>query len=68
MSDITQENAPEDIQVGDIGNYYAGLWARSHLGKYYWSIETHSGYYWSEIPEYLFQALIQHEKERQAAS
>ncbi len=44
-------------QIGDIGNYYGGLWVKQQGGKFYWAIEDYDGIYWEEIPQHLYDAL-----------
>lgn len=51
-----------DTQVGEIGNYYGGLWVKRINNMCYWSIENYSGDNWEEIPSALFDELL---KEKQ---
>lgn len=44
-------------RIGDIGNYYGGLWVKEENGKFYWSIEGADGFFWHEVPRYLYEAL-----------
>lgn len=63
----TLENHEKNsIPIGDIGNEYGGLYVRENKynNKYYWGIENHSGTGWSQIPKYLFDALMQYESTR----
>jgi len=43
--------------VGDIGNYYGGLWISHDDNNFYWSIENYSGYHWQRIPKTLYAKL-----------
>lgn len=43
--------------IGNIGNYYGYLNVKEEDGKFYWSIENYDGFYWEEIPKYLWEAL-----------
>jgi hypothetical protein len=50
-------------RIGEIGNYYGGLYVMESEGKYYWMIEgTHTDFddldYWSEIDKDLYNSLI----------
>lgn len=51
-------------EIGDIGNYYGGLWIKELDKKFFWSIENYDGHYWVEIPESLYSALVEHENNR----
>lgn len=44
-------------QIGDIGNYYGGLWVKQQGEKFYWAVENYSGFDWEEIPQYLYDTL-----------
>ena len=44
--------------IGEIGNYYGCLEVKGENGKFYWAIENWDGYDWEEIPESLYNALI----------
>lgn len=55
--------------IGDIGNYYGGLYVMEHEGKYYWMIQDYNDRFnhlpdWSEIEKELYEALIKHEEKR----
>jgi len=50
-------------EIGKIENYYGGLNVKSEKGKYYWCIENHDGYWWEEIPRYLYDALLKYQYE-----
>ena len=53
--------------IGTIGNYYGNLEVKQEGDKYFWSIDDWSGYYWEEIPESLYCALIEFETNRKKA-
>jgi hypothetical protein len=49
--------------IGDIGNYYGGLYIMETEGKYYWLIENYNTNfddlaYWSEIDKELYDRLV----------
>ena len=51
--------------IGNIGNYYGGLFIKKHEGKYYWLIENYDTNFediseWSEIEKDLFDKLNFH--------
>lgn len=50
-------------QVDNISNYYGGLLVAEYEGKYYWGIENWKGTDFREIPKYLYESLIRHDKE-----
>ncbi len=52
------------IDIGDIGNYYGSLSVKEEGGKYFWSIEDYDGHSWDEIPESLYRALVEYETNR----
>ena len=52
--------------VGEIANYYGGLFIMENEGKYYWLIENYSTdfddlSYWSEIDKELYDSLVAYE-------
>ncbi len=49
--------------IGNIANFYGGLYFINDEGKYYWGIENYNGTEWEEIPEYLYLALNKFNKE-----
>lgn len=56
--------------IGEIGNYYGGLFVMEHDGKYYWTIEDYSTSFddlscWSEISKELYSSLMSYESNRQ---
>jgi|688.fasta_scaffold1029985_1 hypothetical protein len=51
-------------KIGNIGNYYGGLWVKTENNKCYWSIENYDGQNWREIPESLYRALVEYETAR----
>lgn len=51
-------------KIGDIENYYGGLFIKSDNDRYYWGIENYTSTRCEEIPKYLYDALIKFENER----
>jgi hypothetical protein len=51
-------NDHEEKDIGAIGNYYGGIKVKVEGGKAYWGIENHDGTHWQEIPESLYNELI----------
>ena len=47
----------DPVQVGEISNYYGGLWIKAADGVPYWSIEDYSGDTWEVCPMPVFAAL-----------
>ena len=52
------------MRIGDIGNDYGSLEIMFKDGKYYWGIEDWSGTSWEEIPEELYNTLVEFENKR----
>lgn len=51
------------ISVGEIENYYGGLWVAEHDGRFYWAIENFMpDWLWEEISPSLYNALLEHQK------
>lgn len=50
--------------IGGIGNTYGGLNLKSEDGKFFWSISGCFGDDWKEIPESLFNSLLEFENSR----
>lgn len=55
--------------IGNIKNFYGGLYVMKHEGKYYWIIEDHDTDWddlakWSEIEKELYDSLMAHENRR----
>ena len=55
--------------VGEIGNYYGGLFIMENEGKYYWLIENYNTEFddlsdWSEIDKELYDSLVAYEARR----
>lgn len=50
-------------QIGRIGNYYGNLTVKAKDGRFWWSIEDHTGHDWQEIPKSLYTALMEFESE-----
>jgi hypothetical protein len=51
------------IRIGEIGNYYGGLFIAKEDSKYYWGIENYDGFFWEEIPEEVYNCLLKYENE-----
>jgi hypothetical protein len=52
-------------QIGNIGNYYGGLYIKKENKKYYFGIEDYSGtecIEYEEISEKLYMELLQHQQ------
>lgn len=62
-ADNTQERMINSVEVGEIYGYYGGLLLTVEGEKHYWGIRDWDGIDWQEIPEYLFQAIMQFEGE-----
>lgn len=55
----------DELDIGDIGNYYGGLSIKCADGKFYWGIQDwDDDFGWQEIPEYLFYSLKSFEENR----
>ena len=55
--------------VGEIGNYYGGLFIMQNEGKYYWLIKNYDTDFddlsdWSEIDKELYDSLVAYEARR----
>ena len=48
-------------RIGNISNYYGGLNIKKEKNKYYWGIENWDGTEWEEIPETLYNELLNFE-------
>jgi hypothetical protein len=49
-------------EIGQIGNCYGGIEVKQEDGCFFWGIDNPAcdyGFFWEEVPEYLFQALNQ---------
>jgi len=57
-----------EMEIGTIGNYYGGLSVLKEDGKFFWGIENWDGTHWEEIPESLFNTLIEYENNREKES
>jgi len=53
-----------EFRIGNIMNYYGGLFIERRGEKFYWSIEDESDSQWEEIPKSLFDELIKFENAR----
>lgn len=62
MNDTKETKDMKPLGIGEIRNYYGGLYIMAKDGSYYWSIEDYNGSEWQEIPYYLFEALCKFEK------
>jgi hypothetical protein len=61
----TMTGNSDPISVGDIGNYYGGLYIHLIEGKYYWGIVDYDDDFgWEEIPKDLYNALLAYENLR----
>lgn len=64
---MSKPNISKDRRpIGDICNYYGGLFVLCHKGKYYWIIENYDTDFdnleeWSEIDQELYIQLLKHE-------
>lgn len=54
-------------EITDCRNFYGSVNVKKEEGKYYWCIQDYNGLHWSEIPQYLYDALIKHHNERSEA-
>ena len=50
--------------IGQISNYYGCLSIKEENQKYFWGIEDWDGCFWEEIPEALYDALVDFENKR----
>lgn len=53
--------------IGEIGNYYGGLFVMEYEGKYYWCIENYDTDFedledWDEIDKELYDSLIAYQE------
>ena len=58
--------------IGEIGNYYGGLFIMEHEGRYYWLIDDHDTDFedldeWEEIDKKLYDSLLSYEKARRSS-
>lgn len=51
-------------QIGNIENYYGGLWVKEDEGTFYWSIENFASTFWEEITETLYNELIEFDQHK----
>lgn len=54
----------KQTEIGDIGNYYGGLWIKTNEDGFYWGIENYDGIHWEEIPEKLYNELMEFNHDR----
>lgn len=50
--------------IGEIRNWYGGLWVTQDGEKFFWAIESYYGHKWYEIPKELFDSLVRYEENR----
>lgn len=55
----------KQLAIPNTYNYYGGLNIREECGKYEMSMENYTGFKWTEIPEYLYYALLRYYEEEQ---
>jgi len=53
--------------IGSIGNYHGGLLIAEHEGLFYWAIGDYSHTEFKEIPEFLYDVLIDYQVEQEGA-
>lgn len=49
--------------ISDISGYHGTIEVKMDREKFYWGLVDYDGVDWEEIPKYLYDALIKHEKE-----
>lgn len=59
---MTEEN---QLAIPNTSNYYGSLNICRTGGKYWMSMECYNGFEWTEIPEYLYEALLKYYEEEQ---
>ncbi len=62
MADDTRD--PSSRRIGTIGNCYGCLEVKQEGSCFYWAIDCQSGYYWEQIPEYLYTTLNRFQDEQ----
>ena len=45
------------MRIGQIGNYYGGIYIKTEDGKFYWGIQDYGVMDWEEITEALYNEL-----------
>lgn len=50
----------KQLVVPNTHDYFGGLNIREEGGKYEMSMESYNGFEWTEIPEYLYKALLKY--------
>lgn len=55
----------KQLVIPNTYNYYGSLHIREEGGKYEMSMENWDGFEWTEIPEYLYKALLKYYEEEQ---
>lgn len=53
-----------NIKFNEVCNYYGVLEIKEENDKYYWGIENWDDMDWSEIPKYLYEALLKYHNEK----
>lgn len=56
---------PNGAEIGGIYNAYGGLKLRKDAEGWLWGIDSFNGPDWERIPEYLAEALVRFEDERE---
>jgi len=51
------------MNIGNIANYYGGLFIKEDDNKFYWCIPNYDGDDWDEIPKYLYDTLVKYQEE-----
>ena len=69
IHELRNPNSIKKTGIGEIGNYYGGVYVCNHNGKYYWIIENFDTDFdnieeWEEISEQLYTELINHNKRK----
>lgn len=49
-----------EIRIGEIGNYYGGLYVKKKKKEFFFGIENYSGTHWELISESLYNQLLDH--------
>ena len=50
-------------RIGDIYGYFGPLYVRENKAAFEWALESDDGYFWEEIPKYLYDALVRFDDE-----
>jgi hypothetical protein len=67
VTDVVRRAIPEQIEDSDefvdlrkiagTSHFYGDIYTATKDGSFFWSIQDHDGISWTEIPEYLYNAL-----------